>query len=247
MDNKTNKSNRTTRPSSSPMSAEEKLKRSMKGLSHIGGGSGLNINSSSTSTQSANSSSRKKVGGVVLDVGTIQDAHKQKFETKGRRNNVIILVLSLLLVVSLVYLVIAIMGYNNSKRDPNFKYLVEGNATASWIIEGKDETAFLLKDGLKADHIYLVNSQLKVDTVETVSITIEVKVLLEGTEILISGLQGADENFVRVDKTNKFVYKDNFTGGGIIKVFEGIDFSNAPTRLSSSRVVINVTAYVNKV
>ena len=82
-----------------PMTAEEKLKRSMRGLSYTSSGiGGINNNSNVADSKG---SARKKVGGVVLDLETIQGANKQKLETKGRRNGVAIMILSLLLVVSL--------------------------------------------------------------------------------------------------------------------------------------------------
>ena len=109
MDNRTNKTNNVGDFSNSPkasgrISAEEKLRKSLKNLSYTSGGA-TNISSSPTTKAStAKKDTRKKVGGVVLDVETIQDATKQKLETRGKRNNVFILILVLLLVISLIYL-----------------------------------------------------------------------------------------------------------------------------------------------
>lgn len=232
-----------TARSSTPMSAEDKLKRSMKGLSYTGSGSsGLGANAEA---EKSKADARKKVGGVVLDMETIQDANKQKLQTKGRRNGVIILVLSLLLVASLVYLAVAIMNFYNSKKAPNCKYVVQGTADAHWIVEGGEKTEFVLRSGLKRDMIYVLDSQLEISTVESVSLSIEVKVLLEGEAILIEGLQEYNENLVRVAKTNKYVYQTSITGGGTIELFKGIDFSNAPNNLSSDNIEIEVIAYVD--
>ena len=73
-----------------PLSAEEKLKKSMKGLSHMGGGGGGGLNIDTGITLNTDDKvERKKVGGVVLDVETIQDANKQKLQTSNKRRNVV--------------------------------------------------------------------------------------------------------------------------------------------------------------
>jgi len=244
MDNKQNKPiNRTKRSTSSPMSAEEKLRKSMRGLSYTGSSASGSKLSGGSSINSANTGARKKVGGVVLDIDTIQDAHNQKFETKGRRNNVVILILSLLLVVSLVYLVIAFMGYKNGKKEANLKYFVEGEA--EWVIAGSNKTEITLRKGLTTDKIYLIDSALKVNTKDSVKITIEIKLLLEGEPILVPGLNEASD-LVRVEN-NTFEYKEIITGGGTIPIFKGINFSDAPTNLTSDNISIEVKAYVTKV
>ena len=254
MDNNTNRpikpssTPRPARPESTRLSAEERLKRSIRNLSYTSGASGnLNSGVNKSRTSSKENVTRKKVGGVVLDVDAIQEATNQKLETRGRRNAVIITVLSLLLVVSLVYLAIAIMGYNKGKRQPNCHYVVQGDASAKWIVEDGKHTDFLLEDGLGRDMVYLLDSNLKIDTVESVTINIEIEVLLEGKEILIFGLTGANENLSRLDSTNTFVYQGTITGGGTIKMFDGIDFSEAPIQLNSRNIEIKVTANVNKV
>ena len=232
---------------SSTQSAEEKLKRSMKGLSHTGsGGGGIGLTTSTQITKSKNSE-RKKVGGVVLDMETIQGAHKQKFETKGRRNNVVILVLSLLLVVSLVYLVIAMLGYQKAKEAPNCRFEVKGDASASWLVEGSTKTHFHIAKGLLPDTIYMIDARLNIETTTEVTLTIEVDATIDGKAFLISGFKDGNDNLIRIDKTNKYEYKVNITGGGTIEIFKGIDFSNAPLNLKSSNVRIEVNAYVSKV
>lgn len=239
--------------SSSPnrLSAEDRLKKSMKSLSHTSGGFGggeLSKSGLGTKSYSAKADpTRKKVGGVVLDIETIEDATKQKFETRGRRNNVIILILSLLLVVSIVFLIIAVIGYKNSKKPPNCIYKVDGDASAEWIIQGNKKTKFTLRSGLAPDTVYLVKSVIDINTENSVVLTIELEVLLEGEPILIAGLQDAHQNLVRVENTNKFIYQGTITGGGKILLFEGIDFSEAPGNLTSENVKINITANVNKI
>ena len=232
---------------SSTLSAEEKLKRSMKGLSHTGsGGGGIGLTTSTTTTKSKGGE-RKKVGGVVLDMETIQGAHKQKFETKGRRNNVVILVLTLLLVVSLVYLVIAVLGYNKAKEAPNCRFEIDGNAKAEWIIEDGSKTHFHIADGLRPDTIYLVDAKLNIETTSSVTLIIEIKATIDGNDFLIAGLQAPNDELIRVDKTNQFQYQGSITGGGTIEIFQGIDFSNAPSNLKSSNARIEIIAHVNKV
>ena len=244
MEDKPKKStDRTSRPKSSPMSAEEKLKKSMKGLSHMGGGGGgLNLD---TSAEVTNTTERKKVGGVVLDVGTIQDANKQKLQTKGRRNTVIIVVLILALVMSLAYLAIAVIGFFAGKQEPNCKFAVEGEA--SWIIDGKSKTEIRIPQGLARDMMYLINASINIETNESVELHITVKVEHNGEEIIIAGLHERNDNLVRVEGTNKFVYQNTITGGGTIKLFEGIDFTEAPYDLTSDTVNILVTAYIVKI
>ena len=233
------------------LSAEDKLKKSMKNLSYTSGGFGsgeLNRSTLNTrSTKQAVDPSRKKVGGVILDLETIEDATKQKFETRGKRNNIIIFILSLALVVSIVFLIIAILSYKNSKKPPNCIYTVAGDADARWIVQGNTKTKFHLKNGLAPDTIYLVSSAIDIQTTESVVLTVEIEVLLEGKPISIFGLQDAHENLIRVEGTNQYVYQGTITGGGKIALFEGIDFSEAPGELRSDNIKINITANVNKI
>ena len=249
----TKSSSTTTRKSvtaSTPISAEEKLKKSMKGLSHMGGGVSAGLSSTIGETKSKKSSAneRKKVGGVVLDMDTIKDANKQKFETKGRSNNVIILVLSLFLVVAIVYLAIAVMGYISAKKSYNCKYRVEGTASATWVVEGVTKTNFKIAEGLSRDMVYVIDSHLKIETTERVAITIEINVMHNGSNVIIYGLHEGNEKLVRVDEySNKFVYQDYVTGGGTIKMFGGLNFSEAPYTLNSNNITIEIVATVNKV
>lgn len=243
-------SSNSPKTTSSRMSAEDKLKKSLKNLSYTSGGSSGGATSKKTTTKSTaikTEASRKKVGGVVLDVETIQDATKQKLATRGRRNAVIILVLSLLLVVSLVYLAIVIVQYKSNKRKPNCNYYIAGDAGAEWIVEGKaNNTSFKLRKGLGTNTIYLLNSKLKINTAESVMLTIEIEVLLDGEPILIAGLHEANAELIRVSKeSNKFVYQSAIAGGGTIFLFEGIDFSEAPSQLASNNVTISITANAN--
>ncbi len=235
---------------SSRLSAEDKLKRSLKNLSHTGGMGGGDLNRSSLNssyTKSSIDSSRKKVGGVVLDIETIEDATKQKLDTRGKRNNIIIFILTLALVMSLVFLVISIMAYKNGKKPPNCRYTIEGDADARWLIQGSTKTKFRLKQGLEPDTIYLVNSTLDIKSTESVMVTIEIEVLLDGQPIPIFGLQDSHQNLVRIEGTNQYVYQGTITGGGKFVMFEGIDFSEAPGKLTSDSVKIKVTANINKI
>lgn len=240
------------RSSTSGMSAEDKLKKSIKNLSYTSTG----MSSASVTKQKSTGSkatARKKVGGVVLDVETIQGTTKQKFETRGRRNNVIILVLSLLLVVSLVYLTITVIGYRKNKVAPNCKYLVSGDAQAEWIIEGGSKTAFHLPKDLVSNSVYVVNSKLKIKSSENVRISIEIKVLLDGEEVLIAGLyfknpdQDISDKYTRTENTNIFVYQDVVEGGTTINLFDGINFAEEPHNVNSKNTTIQVTANVTKV
>lgn len=234
------------------MSAEEKLKRSIKNLSYTSGGTGsMDLGSTAKSAKSSmttasNDTTRRKVGGVVLDVDTIQDATKQQLQTKTKRNNVIILVLGLLLVVSLVYLAITIAGYFNAKKSPNCHYKVMGSASASWELRESDKMDFVIAPGLEPNMLYEVTSTLNIKTTSTVTLTIEVKASVDGQSILIAGLSGAHDKLVRIsDDENKFVYDGSITGGGKFLMFTGIDFTDAPDNLTSDNITLEIIAHVN--
>lgn len=238
--------------SPSKMSAEEKLKRSIKNLSYTSGGTGsMDLGSTSKSTKSSTATTssektRRKVGGVVLDVDTIQDATKQQLQTKTKRNNVIILVLGLLLVISLVYLAIAIAGYYNAKKSPNCHYRVMGSANASWELRQSNKMDFIIASGLEPNMLYEVTSTLNIKTTSTVTVTIEVKASIDGEPMLIAGLSGAHDKLVRIsDDENKFVYDGSITGGGKFLMFTGIDFTDAPDNLTSDNLTLEIIAHVN--
>ena len=223
------KRTQSSRPQSTPMSAEEKLRKSMRGLSHMGGvgSGGLDVNRTTSLNNTSTKTSRKKVGGVVLDIGAIEETNSQSIETKGKRNNVIIFILSLLLVVSVVYLIIAILNYNQSKKDPNCKYFIESDVGAQWLIEGKSKTEFLLRQGLAPDMRYMVDSKIKINTTETVVVEISIVVKLKGEHILIAGLDNPNKNLIPVENSN--TYRGEISGGGIVHMFDGLDFTLAPS------------------
>ena len=239
-----------SRPSPTPMSAEEKLKRGLKGLSHMGGGAmGSSLNQ--TSQSKADGAQRKKVGGVVLDLETIEDVNKQSYASKTKRNNVIIFVLGLLLVASLVYLAVAIVGFNKGKKDYNFSYVVEGNASAQWIVEGADNLQFHINEGLSSDTFYWLDSELKINSSENVTLQIEIQVLVNGTPIAIEGLHLPNENLVR-DESKRDEGKNIYDYNGVLTsgtyhIFSALDFHQAPINMNSNTTTIKVIARVNKV
>ena len=261
--------NRTNRPTNvgdinslkekiKTQSAEDKLKKSMKTLSYTGGGTGgstpIRVTNRPTSTQNTSKEDRKKVGGVVLDVETIQGASKQKFETRGRRNNVIILVLVLALVVSLVFLAITIVDFQKSKKPPNLRYSMQGAAAQAceWSIAGGNKTKFVLPKGLSAGLRYDLSSSLKINTAADVNIIIEVIVLLEGEPIVVNLAYNIDhtQTFERLSNSveNKFQYREGvYSGVGTLLVCDGIDFTDTPHNLSSENIEIEVIAYIEYV
>ena len=253
MDNRDNKSisglNRSQTSSSAAESKVTKRLRAMGSGMNNAGNTSLNLGRSSDSS----SNSRKKVGGVVLDLETIEDASRQKINTKSRRNNVIILVLSLLLVISLVYLVIAIISYKNSQKDANCFYKINSEVSAKWIIEGGTDTAILVREGLATDTIYLLDSSLQIDYAQSVTLTLEIRAWIDGEEITVSGLHSHNEKLVRVQNANasakylKYAYQGTITGGGKIEMFKGLDFSGAPAHLNSDNVKIEVNVNIQKV
>lgn len=239
-------------------SAEDKLKRSLKSLSYTSGTSGgvttRKTTTTSTMSRGAAKEQRKKVGGVVLDVETIQDASKQKFETRGRRNNVIILILVLALVVSLVFLAITIVDYQRAKKSPNLLYSVQGTAGGSceWSIAGGTRTKYVIADGLSTGLQYDLESHLNIKTPAGVNIVVEIIALLNGEPIKVEVAYDINHNksFEREEGSsgNRFKYVDGiYVGGGLIRVFDGIDFTDAPHNLTSNNIEIEVVAYVDYV
>lgn len=237
----TTKSTKTT-----PASNKEKLEKSLKGLSFAGSGVGsTKIDTSKDLNTASNTKDRKKVGGVVLDMETIQDASQQKLSGKGnRRNNVIIIVLSLLLIISLVYLAIAIAQYNQSKKEPNCRYDIVSDVDARWMIDGRTNTKFVVGNGLEADTILTLQSELQINTLERVDILLKLDVKIDGENFIIAGLDGINDNLIRVEGKNEWKYRNSYQGGGLLYMFGGIDFSGAPSKLNSKNVSIKVTATI---
>lgn len=249
------------------LTPEERLQKSAKKLSYTAGSgvgqSGLNSQSQPdlskyTNKAYANQNSaneRKKVGGVVLDMDTIQDVTNQKMNTRDKRNNVIILILVLALVVSLVFLTITIVNYKKSGEPNNCFFKIEGDAGSScqWLIEGRKDVEFKVpqpnvEDGESlVDKIYKIKTQLIVNTSETVMLVINIKAEYKGGEFIIHSLTGANEQLVRSSKENNvFVFNGTISGGGTIDLFDGIDFTDAPYGLTSKNIILTITATVTK-
>lgn len=244
----------TQRPSANNnlrMSPEEKLAKTSRNLSHMSGGGAGNSNIDlSKYTQKANATQqRKKVGGVVLDVDTIQDVNNQKINTRDKRNKVIILILSLALIVSLVFLTIAVINYKKGKEPLTCTYKIEGDAGSSckWVIDGETATEFNAPRELSVDSVYELKSELKIETTDTVMIMLIIDVKCNGNDFLIYQLKGANELLTRTDNTNEFLYSGTISGGGTIHMFDGIDFSESPDDLSSENITLTVKAIVSKV
>lgn len=240
------------RPSGANPSAEDRLNRSMRNLSYTSGGVGSNtsfdISKYTKRNQGQTEPTRKKVGGIVLDDETIKDVTNQKMETRGRRNNVIILILCLLLVVSVTYLVITILQYNKGKRQPNCFYHIKGDASAEWIIEDSSSTKLIVPEDLKNNTKYLVASSIKINSTEAVLLTITVSVTCEGEEIEFFGLTGINDKLVQASTDSKtYMYDEEIVGGGTIYLFGGIDFQGAPAKITGKNIQINITADLTKV
>jgi len=239
----TTKSTKTT-----PASNKDKLEKSLKGLSFAGSGIGnTKIDTSKDLNLDTGAKDRKKVGGVVLDMDTINDANQQKLSAKGnRRNNVIIIVLSLLLVLSLVYLAIAFAQYNQSKKEPNCRYNIVSDVDARWLIDGKTNTKFVIGNGLESGKILNLKSELQINTLDKVGIMLTVEVKIDGQDYVVAGLDGINDNLIRYDGTNTWEYRGGLEGGGLVYLFGGIDFNDAPVKLNSKNVSIKVEAIVYK-
>jgi hypothetical protein len=247
MDNNIKRPNSgTRRPSLSPMSAEDKLKKSMRGLSYTGSGLGT-VGTSSQRPLNKQAEQRKKVGGVVLDVDTIQDANKTKFETKTRRNNVIILVLSLLFIMSLVYLLVAIISFNQAKGERNLTYSTMGEVKSTWIIDGGTETKFFVPNGVALGAaIENIPASLNIESSVPVVVEIEIIVKHNGERIIIEGLWEKSDDFEPYENMpNKYKYKHDFTSGTIF-VCNGIQFGEeVPATINSENITIEIIAIVN--
>lgn len=239
-------STRTTGTSkTAPASAKEKLEKSLKGLSFVGSGAGSSkIDAGANLNLSTDDKSRKKVGGVVLDMETIQDANKQKLSGKGNRRNVaIIIVLSVLLALSLVYLAIAVSAYFKSRKEPNCIYSIISEVDASWIIDGQKKNEFILRDGIKSGTICEIDSKLQINSIERLKIEIILSVTLNG-EPIRAGLMGLNDNFVNKYDTTVYEYNGVFEGGGTIDLFTGIDFNGTPDNVTSENIKIDIVANI---
>lgn len=233
------------------MSAEEKLAKGSRNLSHTSGAGMGNSNIDlSKYTQKANATQqRKKVGGVVLDVDTIQDVNNQKINTRDKRNKVIILILVLALIVSLVFLTITIINYRRGKAPLTCSYKIEGDASdlCEWLIDGEPDTSFNAPRELSVDTIYNLKSQLKVNSDQRMMLILYIDVKYNDKDFLIYGLNGANENLQRTEGTNQFLYSGVIEGRGTIDLFDGIDFTDSPDGLSYESLSLTVLATVTKV
>lgn len=258
-ENKGQKPSNTTKSSGIRLSPEEKLQKSAKKLSYTSGSglgqSGADLSKYIKKSASNSATERKKVGGVVLDMDTIQDVTSQKMNTRDKRNNVIILILVLALIVSLVFLAITIVNYKKAGTPNNCFMKIEGDAGSSckWLVEGKEDVEFKVpqpdaRDGESlVDKVYRIKTQLVVNTTETVVLVINIKAEYNGAEFVIYGLTGMNEQLTRSSKdSNIFMFNGTITGGGTIDLFDGIDFTNAPNGLTSKNITLTITATVNR-
>ena len=227
-------------------SANDRFDRGTKHLSHIGGGGAgaklYRIN------KAEDDMSRRKVGGIMLDADIIQDANQQKLDdSKNKRKNVIIIVLSMLLAISLAYLAIAIFGYVQNSKAENCRYNISTEVPAYWLIEGGRETKFAVREGLRSNTVYEINTSMVIESDDYVDIEVIITVTVNGKEIYISGLYEASDNMVRVENKNTWKYIGGHQGAGEVYLFGGLDFFGAPDGLNSTSVNINIYAEVTRV
>ena len=227
-------------------SASERFERGSRSLSHMNGGStGTKLYRINRSNQT--DTMRRQVGGVVLDTELIQDATNQKLNSaKSKQKTAVIVVLSVLLALSLVYLVFAIAGYTKQSKVANCKYYLTSEISAYWMVDNNNETEFTVREGLSSGKVYEIESILVIGSEEKVDIRITITATLDGKEIFISGLSEAVDNLVRVDGKNTWVYVGGHQGSGEVYLFKGIDFFGAPNNLTSDNVSITVHAEITK-
>lgn len=234
---------------SRPLTPEEKLARSSRNLSYTAGAGigNSHIDLSRYARKPVDpGAERKKVGGIVLDVDTIQDVTSQRMNTKDKRNRVIILVLVLALIVSLLFLTITVLNYQKGTAPATCFFKIEGDAGSAcgWLIENEDLTEFNPPDELNSTSVYELKSQLVVNTNVTVTLQLTIDVTCNGKPFLITQLHNPNPQLERLEDTNNFVYLGTITGPKIVDLFEGIDFTSSPEILSSQNLRMTVTAIV---
>ena len=240
-----NAQQRSTGFDTNRLSAGEKFERGSRSISHMSGGTpGAKLYRINRTNQ--DDLMRRKVGGIVLDAEIIDDAKQLKLaDNKNKQKTAVIIVLSMLLALSLVYLAVAIVGYVRSGVEANCRYYISGNVPARWVIDSNEETEFAVREGLTSGSIYKLESILVIGTVDKVDIKITVTAKINEQEIFIAGLDGAN-NIIRVEGENTWIYAGGHRGGGEVCMFEGIDFYGAPESLSSQNISIIVNAEITK-
>lgn len=237
--------NHFNNPNLSRRSASQRFERGSRSLSHINGGTSNKLYRINRDNQG--DMLRRQVGGVILDEDLIQDVNQQKLTaTKSKQKTAAIVILSVLLVLSLLYLAFAIAGYSKNGKSNNCKYYITSDVSAHWVLDNNTETEFVLREGLASGKIYEIESILFIDSNEKVNIKITISAILNGREIFISGLEESADNLVRVDSKNSWVYVGGHQGFGEVYLFKGIDFFGAPENLTSDNVTITVHAEITK-
>lgn len=229
---------------------EEKLNRSMQNLAYTSGGIGYNgfNQNGNNANNSYQATQRKKVGGVVLDMDTIKDVNQKGVDTRTKRNNAIILILCLLLLLSCAYLAVVILRYVKSKRSPTCFYHINGDVEAEWFVEGSKSTKLIVPKELRADTKYLLESFIIINTEDAVTLNITISVTYQGEDIRVGGLTGCNSNLVRsATDRNVYEYNTDIVGGGKIYLFGGIDFEGSPVQINSDNIEINITANIFRV
>lgn len=226
-------------------SASERFERGSQNLAHMNiGATGTKLYRVNRSPQEE--SMRKKIGGFILDDDLVKNANNRRLNNKSNQKTVAIVILSVMLALSLIYLAFAIAVFYKKDKKPNCKYYISSDVSAYWMVDNSDETEFVIKDGLTSGKIYLIKSSLIIDSVDKVNIKITISAILDGVEISIAGLDGAPANLIR-GNGNVWTYEGGHQGAGEVHMFNGIDFFGAPENLNSNNVTITVRAEIKKV
>ena len=224
--------------------ASERFERGSKSLAHMNGGTtGTELYKANRLPQEE--VLRKQVGGVILDENLIKNANSHNLNNKSNQKTTIIVILSIMLVLSLMYLTFAIVGYFKNNKKANCKYHLTSDVDAHWMIDNDTETEFVISNGLATGKIYEIKSTLIIDSDDKVNIKITISVMLDGKEISIAGLDGESANLIR-ESENEWSYIGGYQGVGELHLFNGIDFSGAPQNINSNNITIDIHAIITR-
>lgn len=165
---------------------------------------------------------RKKLSSKAADFEDLEKLNEENIKShkfRGRRNQVIIILLSILLVVTIAAIAIFLVV---TRVEPNCFMYVDG-ASATYFIDGKQTNEFAAPANTTGNRILHVDISINIHSTETYNVSYSFKCY--NKDVLLTNILIYEPNrnlFAFDSVTNSYISKEPITGGKTIQLCQGL-------------------------
>jgi len=203
---------------------------------------------SSTSKTGSKSNLRSRLKSDSVDMVDLEKLNEENIKSRGfrgRRNQFIIIILSILLAISIAVIAVII---SVNKIENNCFLNVSGDASATYIVDGKEINAFRAPASIKGFRVLRLDVDLKIESEGSYNVEFEVEVY-QGA-LLMGGIQltGLNTNVFAL-APDGVTYRSMMpiSGNQVIQLFTGIAIdSEYENTLNDSNFKLEVNSRITR-